>query len=85
MSSVPVFFFAHGSPVLVFSEDAVSSCIATIGKLQGPNGPLSRLWPDFGHGPALLRKYEPKGILVYSVHWEPTNERLGMYLDFFSL
>lgn len=30
---------------------------------------------DFG--PALLSKYKPKGIVVFSAHWETLGERLG--------
>jgi aromatic ring-opening dioxygenase catalytic subunit (LigB family) len=28
-------------------------------------------------GPALLAKYQPKGILVFSAHWETNGEQLG--------
>jgi aromatic ring-opening dioxygenase catalytic subunit (LigB family) len=30
---------------------------------------------DFG--PVLLKKYQPKGIVVFSAHWETLGERLG--------
>ena len=61
--NIPAFFFAHGSPRLVY-----------------PNpGPLEQFLRDFG--PALLQKYQPKGIVVFSAHWETTGERLGAMLS----
>jgi hypothetical protein len=77
--NIPAFFFAHGSPMLAHSEEAASRRMSSLGKIQGPNGPLAQFLKDFG--PALLHKYKPKGILVYSAHWETTGERLGMHLD----
>jgi aromatic ring-opening dioxygenase catalytic subunit (LigB family) len=38
------------------------------GKYVGPYGPLANFLLDFG--PALLANYQPKGILVFSAHWE---------------
>ena len=49
-----------------------------MGDSHGPNGPLARFLGDFG--PALLEKYKPKGILVFSAHWETDGERLGAFL-----
>lgn len=40
----------------------------------GPAGPLAHFLKDFG--PALLEKYKPKGIVVFSAHWETSHERL---------
>lgn len=40
---------------------------------QGPNGVLASFLKDFG--PALLKKYNPKGIVVFSAHWETSGER----------
>ncbi|KAJ7744606.1 Extradiol ring-cleavage dioxygenase, class III enzyme, subunit B [Mycena metata] len=40
----------------------------------GANGPLATFLKEFG--PALLEKYQPKGIVVFSAHWETNNERL---------
>jgi len=40
----------------------------------GPDGPLANFLRDFG--PALLAKYQPKGILVFSAHWETKGEKL---------
>ena len=45
-------------------------------KTMGPTGPLAAFLEDFG--PALLKKYKPKGIVVFSAHWESSGERLGM-------
>ena len=46
-------------------------------KHTGPNGPLARFLSDFG--PTLLDKYKPKGILVFSAHWETNGQRLGEF------
>jgi len=40
----------------------------------GPSGPLATFLADFGA--ALLAKYKPKGIVVFSAHWETIGERL---------
>jgi aromatic ring-opening dioxygenase catalytic subunit (LigB family) len=45
-------------------------------KHYGPESPLANFLHDFG--PALLAKYQPKGILVFSAHWETQEEQLGM-------
>ncbi|KAJ6500446.1 Extradiol ring-cleavage dioxygenase, class III enzyme, subunit B [Mycena sanguinolenta] len=67
---IPAFFFGHGSPLLELSpERAVGR--PTWG---GREGPLATFLKDFG--PALLRKYRPKGIVVFSAHWETETERL---------
>ena len=42
----------------------------------GPHGPLATFLKDFG--PALLKKYNPKAIVVFSAHWETYGERIGM-------
>jgi aromatic ring-opening dioxygenase catalytic subunit (LigB family) len=67
---IPAFFFSHGSPML-----AMSSAGRAITH-QGPSGPLFRFLSHFG--PTLLKKYQPKGILVFSAHWETTSDRLGL-------
>ena len=46
-------------------------------KYNGPNGPNARFLKDFG--PALLKKYSPKAIVVFSAHWDTRGERLGSY------
>ncbi|KAJ7184219.1 Extradiol aromatic ring-opening dioxygenase [Mycena filopes] len=71
---IPAFFFGHGSPLLVSSEAASARFGPDIWKHYGPQGPLSLFLKDFG--PALLKKYQPKGIVVFSAHWETHTERL---------
>ncbi|KAJ7646733.1 Extradiol ring-cleavage dioxygenase, class III enzyme, subunit B [Roridomyces roridus] len=63
---IPAFFFGHGSPMTMTPA--------------GASGPLATFLRDFG--PALLKKYQPKGIVVFSAHWETHGERLGAS-DFF--
>ncbi|KAF7359379.1 4,5-DOPA dioxygenase extradiol-like protein [Mycena sanguinolenta] len=64
----PLFSFGHGSPFLELSpEKAVGH--PTWG---GREGPLATFLKDFG--PALLKKYRPKGIVVFSAHWETESE-----------
>jgi aromatic ring-opening dioxygenase catalytic subunit (LigB family) len=41
----------------------------------GLESPQANFLRDFG--PALLAKYQPKGILVFSAHWETEGEQLG--------
>lgn len=73
---IPAFFFAHGSPILAFPPDAqVPGIMGAMFTHSGPNGPLSAFLKDFG--PALLKKYDPKGIVVFSAHWETSKDRLG--------
>ena len=71
-AKIPAFFFSHGSPMLAMDASA-GRAIAH----HGPSGPLFRFLSHFG--PTLLKKYEPKGILVFSAHWETSSERLGLY------
>ena len=68
-AKIPAFFFAHGSPMLAMGGRGIAH--------QGPSGPLFRFLSSFG--PTLLKKYQPKGILVFSAHWETSPERLGLY------
>lgn len=74
---IPAFFFGHGSPMLQTPEDALRGRASSMGESNGPKGPLARFLGDFG--PALIDKYKPKGILVFSAHWETEGERLGMH------
>ena len=67
---IPAFFFSHGSPMLEMKGRGMA--------YHGPEGPLFRFLSYFG--PTLLKKYQPKGILVFSAHLETTPERLGLYL-----
>jgi len=68
---IPAFFFAHGSPFLAFPESETKDGFAYA---MGPNGPLGSFLKDFG--PALLKKFNPKGIAVFSAHWETTETRV---------
>ncbi|KAN0140662.1 Extradiol ring-cleavage dioxygenase class III enzyme subunit B [Lactarius tabidus] len=70
--AIPPFFFGHGSPLLVFQR--VDARWHAVMKHFGPESPLSNFLHDFG--PALLAKYQPKGILVFSAHWEMQGEQL---------
>ncbi|KAF8078133.1 Extradiol ring-cleavage dioxygenase, class III enzyme, subunit B [Lyophyllum atratum] len=71
-NNIPAFFLAHGSPILVFPESEVQS-YGRMGAYAGPTGPLATFLKDFG--PALLKKYQPKGIVVFSAHWETSTPR----------
>jgi aromatic ring-opening dioxygenase catalytic subunit (LigB family) len=74
--SIPSFFFGHGSPLLISSDVADRDTRRhSLVKHMGPDGPLAKFLHDFG--PALLAKYQPKGILVFSAHWETKEEQLG--------
>lgn len=76
--NIPAFFFGHGSPMLQWPDDVPTPSMGgrnNLLKHTGPDGPLARFLSDFG--PALLEKYKPKGILVFSAHWETSGERLG--------
>ncbi len=71
----PAFFFSHGSPML---EGMGSSRLNDyLADYCGPTGPLGQFLRDFG--PTLLEKYKPKGIVVFSAHWETEKERLSEY------
>lgn len=75
--NIPAFFFGHGSPMLQWPDMAPPPMMGSgnILKHMGPKGPLAQFLGDFG--PVLLEKYKPKGILVFSAHWETGRERLG--------
>ena len=73
---IPAFFFAHGQP---FMESAMGKT-RTIPAPLGPDGPLVHFLRDFG--PVLLEKYKPKGIVVFSAHFETQNERIGQYSQY---
>ncbi|KAJ7186989.1 Extradiol ring-cleavage dioxygenase, class III enzyme, subunit B [Mycena filopes] len=72
---IPAFFFGHGSPLWWLQRPPAPGLARTSGSMTwGPQGPLSLFLKDFG--PALLEKYQPKGIVVFSAHWETHPERL---------
>ncbi|KAJ7756848.1 Extradiol ring-cleavage dioxygenase, class III enzyme, subunit B [Mycena maculata] len=74
--NIPAFFFAHGSPILAFDKPSERGGFlgGDVVAWAGRSGPLAAFLKDFG--PALLKKYQPKGIVVFSAHWETDNERL---------
>ncbi len=73
---IPAFFFGHGSPILQWPESIPPPPrMASMHESNGPNSPLAQFLQDLG--PHLLEKYKPKGILVFSAHWETAQERLG--------
>ncbi|CUA77791.1 hypothetical protein RSOLAG22IIIB_06799 [Rhizoctonia solani] len=69
---IPAFFFAHGSPNLL--RDTTGDPIFSNMRSQDINGTLPRFLRMFG--PTLLEKYNPKGIVVFSAHWEEDEEVL---------
>lgn len=75
---IPAFFFGHGSPALAWPEaDLANAKSGPMGPYLahgGPRGPLAAFLRDFG--PALLAKYNPKAILVFSAHWDTAGETL---------
>ncbi|PCH38289.1 Extradiol aromatic ring-opening dioxygenase [Wolfiporia cocos MD-104 SS10] len=71
--NIPAFFFGHGSPFLAFPESDAHGGNPVVDHM-GPKGPLATFLKDFG--PALLRKYKPQGIVVFSAHWETVGERV---------
>ncbi|KAF7297210.1 LigB domain-containing protein [Mycena indigotica] len=72
--NIPSFFFGHGSPMLVSKPSFMPRVGEKVMQWGGPNGPLATFLRDFG--PALLEKYNPKAIVVFSAHWETDNVRL---------
>ncbi|KAA1094776.1 hypothetical protein PGT21_029640 [Puccinia graminis f. sp. tritici] len=66
---IPAFFFAHGYPSVVFQSES-----AARRGLQSVGGPLHNFLKDFG--PALMEKYRPKGIVVFSAHWESPSKEI---------
>ena len=75
---IPAFFFAHGSPLLTMSNNNSADWnpqMRAIVQHGGLESPFANFLRDLG--PALLAKYQPKAILVFSAHWETEGERLG--------
>ncbi|KAG1756238.1 Extradiol ring-cleavage dioxygenase class III enzyme subunit B [Suillus paluster] len=66
---IPAFFFGHGSPSLIAGQASNPVML----KAMGPEGDLANFLRDFG--PALRAKYKPKGIVVFSAHWETIGVR----------
>ncbi|KAG1883160.1 Extradiol ring-cleavage dioxygenase class III enzyme subunit B [Suillus subluteus] len=67
---IPAFFFGHGSPMLIAGQKVTNSHMPSA---VGPEGDLAKFLRDFG--PALRAKYKPKGIVVFSAHWETIGVR----------
>jgi len=63
---IPAFFFAHGSPLLIWPERLPASL--PLDSIGGPRGPNAQFLKDFGK--TLVEKYNPKAIVVFSAHWE---------------
>lgn len=74
---IPAFFFGHGSPLLALSKAVTvqNPLMHVMIERSGLESPFADFLRDFG--PALLAKYKPKGILVFSAHWETEGEQLG--------
>ncbi|KIK45906.1 hypothetical protein CY34DRAFT_22309 [Suillus luteus UH-Slu-Lm8-n1] len=62
---IPAFFFGHGSPMLIAKQ--------VMNSPMGPESDLAKFLRDFG--PVLRAKYKPKGIVVFSAHWETIGVR----------
>lgn len=67
---IPAFFFGHGSPMLIARQQVTNSHMPSA---MGPEGDLAKFLCDFGL--ALRAKYKPKGIVVFSAHWETIGVR----------
>ena len=72
-NKIPSFFFAHGSPTLAGRGGGIPKVFMDS---MGPQGTLAKFLGDFG--PHLINKYNPKGIIVFSAHWETSGESLGL-------
>jgi len=68
---IPSFFFAHGSPLLLYPKDQPNKFF-DLSPIGGPDGPNAAFLKDFGK--FLLDRYKPKGIVVFSAHWETDGE-----------
>ncbi|GAA6024168.1 hypothetical protein JCM10207_005589, partial [Rhodosporidiobolus poonsookiae] len=68
--AIPSVFLAHGQPMLIYPPhlSTSSSRLGAIADIQGPTGLLANFLKDLG--PALISKYQPKAVVVFSAHWE---------------
>jgi hypothetical protein len=76
-NGIPAFYFAHGSPALAMPADQSHPRLGKALNAMGPKGHLAQFLADFG--PALLEKYQPKGIVVFSAHWDEHGPRQGEF------
>eukprot|EP01118_Nematostelium_gracile_P014272 TRINITY_DN5521_c0_g1_i2.p1 TRINITY_DN5521_c0_g1~~TRINITY_DN5521_c0_g1_i2.p1 ORF type:complete len:304 (+),score=67.40 TRINITY_DN5521_c0_g1_i2:38-913(+) len=60
----PAFFFAHGSPALMYQEEMFEG--------SGKTGPLARFLGVFGK--FITEDLKPKAIVIFSAHWETNNK-----------
>jgi aromatic ring-opening dioxygenase catalytic subunit (LigB family) len=51
-----------------------NSRMSPMADLHGPKGYLAEFLRDLG--PALMEKYKPRAIVVFSAHWETSGETL---------
>ncbi|KAA1109007.1 hypothetical protein PGT21_030653 [Puccinia graminis f. sp. tritici] len=64
-----IYFRNHPDPSVVFQSES-----AARRGLQSVGGSLHNFLKDFG--PALMEKYRPKGIVVFSAHWESPSKEI---------
>jgi len=83
---IPAFYFAHGSPMLIYPQH-LPSPIPGFDKVGGPNSDHAKFLQYFGK--FLIEKYKPKAILVFSAHWETRRgievmgyEKNSIYYDY---
>ena len=67
----------HTEPMLIWPKEQrpSSSSMDSSWDRFGPDGTLAQFLQDFGK--ALLSKYKPRAIAVFSAHWETHSETLG--------
>ncbi|KAG9049199.1 hypothetical protein FS837_010921 [Tulasnella sp. UAMH 9824] len=82
---IPAFFFAHGSPMLIWPKNKAPrpGPFGDMLKYQGPESPLADFLKDFGK--VILEKYNPKAIVVFSAHWEESGDMLDQFLKFYEV
>lgn len=76
---IPSFYFGHGQPMLIWPESLATPNDPRFA-VAGPQGALANFLKDFG--PALLEKYQPKAIVVFSAHWETRHELVGSLMTY---
>ncbi|KAJ9091260.1 hypothetical protein QFC19_009170 [Naganishia cerealis] len=61
---IPSFYY----PALLWPQSLPNPRADLMGDISGPDGLLPQFLADFGK--TLLEKYKPKGIIVFSAHWD---------------